>query len=1077
MTPTTARCGLLGWGKLLGRSFSLWMLLTFSGSVGTLYAQEGLYQLHAGFPLHLVHYGPETYGQFPQNWAVVQDHRGVIYVANYDGILEFDGVRWRLLPVLSRTVVRSLDVDASGRLYVGAQGEFGYVWTDSLGTLRYTSLVQAIADSVDRDFWDVWNVRVTPEGVYFQTHKRLFLWDGNALRVWRASTRFHTAFAVRGRFYVRQDSIGLQTIKQGRLHLVPRGEHFAHRRIYAMMPYGTDQILIATREDGLWLYDGQTLQPFPSEADPLLRSYRLYHGCAMPGGFYALATLGGGVVVIDRQGRLMQVINETAGLPDGWVNYVYTDRQGSLWMALNSRGLARADAVPYLSVFDKRLGLEGFMYWLMQDPNKLWAATSTGLFEAERRVFMNRPVFKKRREIRDQVFQILDVDDQLLWLATSHGIYRGYLDSVFVPHTSINSTVFCLEKLSGQLIAIGGKGGLFFQEKNFLRRISAIKGEILRILRVNHNTLWLSLRGGRVAQLQFPQGWESEPIITEYGLEDGLPGSEVQLALLGERVLFVTKEGIFRFNPDQKPAFQPYEALMAPGHEGHEELLALVVDLERKVWLVFPTHVDIARLQPDGSYRFETPLVLHYPSWGWPVQIFVDREGIVWIGNRDQLIRYDPRLPLPEGVALEPPSVLIRRITSGDRVLFGGTFVGSDGRLSAQPPPEFVLEVPYAFNDLHFEFALPSFIRAEENRYQFRLEGVDEGWSDWTAATQRLYPNLWEGTYRFHVRARNAWGFTTPVATIVIRVLPPWYRTWWAYMAYVLLTVLTIGLAWRHYRVQQAAQRIQQSLISEDRINYLTWRVQELSRQLRDANAAKETLLSTTSHELRTPLSSILGFAAVLKEETDKPHHHEFLELIEESGQRLLETINAILDLAQLRAGAMMLHRVPVDVGEKVQEVHRLMSALAQKKGLTFTVKLPETPVYAMLDPKALERVLINLVSNAIKFTEAGSVEIVVDASPTQVAIAVRDTGVGIAEEFMPHLFEEFRQESSGLDRAYEGSGLGLAIVAQLVRLMEGTVTVQSKKGEGSTFTVTFARVAVPTTQSDPKARAYISTS
>ncbi|CAM3243742.1 sensor histidine kinase [Rhodothermus bifroesti] len=1076
MTPTTARCGLLGWGKLLGRSFSLWMLLTFSGSVGTLYAQEGLYQLHAGFPLHLVHYGPETYGQFPQNWAVVQDHRGVIYVANYDGILEFDGVRWRLLPVLSRTVVRSLDVDASGRLYVGAQGEFGYVWTDSLGTLRYTSLVQAIADSVDRDFWDVWSVRVTPEGVYFQTHKRLFLWDGSALRVWRASTRFHTAFAVRGRFYVRQDSIGLQTIKQGRLHLVPRGEHFAHRRIYAMMPYGTDQILIATREDGLWLYDGQTLQPFPSEADPLLRSYPLYHGCAMPGGFYALATLGGGVVVIDRQGRLMQVINETAGLPDGWVNYVYTDRQGSLWMALNSRGLARADAVPYLSVFDKRLGLEGFMYQITYKDDTLYAATSTGLFYRP----MHQRRFEKIDGIGSQVFGILYIGDQMI-IATGEGL-RTYKRPSLLRKISSGLT-YSLSDLN-HFIAVGSSSGLLifrynsdtsFWYSDLIKKIS-LRREVLRVVQENH-TLWLSLRGGRVAQLQFPQGWESEPIITEYGLEDGLPGSEVQLALLGERVLFFTKEGIFRFNPDQKPAFQPYEALMAPGHEGHEELLALVVDFERKVWLVFPTHVDIARLQPDGSYRFETPLVLHYPSWGWPVQIFVDREGIVWIGNRDQLIRYDPRLPLPEGVALEPPSVLIRRITSGDRVLFGGTFVGSDGRLSAQPPPEFVLEVPYAFNDLHFEFALPSFIRAEENRYQFRLEGVDEGWSDWTAATQRLYPNLWEGTYRFHVRARNAWGFTTPVATIVIRVLPPWYRTWWAYMAYVLLTVTTIGLAWRHYRVQQAAQRIQQSLISEDRINYLTWRVQELSRQLRDANAAKETLLSTTSHELRTPLSSILGFAAVLKEETDKPHHHEFLELIEESGQRLLETINAILDLAQLRAGAMMLHRVPVDVGEKVQEVHRLMSALAQKKGLTFTVKLPETPVYAMLDPKALERVLINLVSNAIKFTEAGSVEIVVDASPTQVAIAVRDTGVGIAEEFMPHLFEEFRQESSGLDRAYEGSGLGLAIVAQLVRLMEGTVTVQSKKGEGSTFTVTFARVAVPTTQSDPKARAYISTS
>jgi len=324
-------------------------------------AQEVPYRLETGAPLHLQHYAPQDYGQFPQNWAVVQDRRGVIYVGNVRGLLEFDGAHWRFHQVANKTVVRSLDVDSTGRLYVGAQGDFGYFWPDSLGVLHYRSLVPEIADEADRNFWDVWATRITPEGVYFQTHARLFRWDGDTIRVWRPRTYFHTAFAVRGRFFVRQDSVGLQTVVGDSLRLVPGGERFAHLRIYAMMPYDGDRILIATREAGLWLYDGRTFRHLPSEVEPLLRTYPLYHGTAMPGGFFALATLGGGVFIVDREGRIVQVIDEAVGLPDSWVNYVYVDRQGSLWMALNSRGLARADAVPFLTVWDKRLGWMGLL--------------------------------------------------------------------------------------------------------------------------------------------------------------------------------------------------------------------------------------------------------------------------------------------------------------------------------------------------------------------------------------------------------------------------------------------------------------------------------------------------------------------------------------------------------------------------------------------------------------------------------------------------------------------------------------------------------------------------------------------
>ncbi|MDQ7041855.1 MAG: HAMP domain-containing sensor histidine kinase, partial [Rhodothermus sp.] len=467
---------------------------------------------------------------------------------------------------------------------------------------------------------------------------------------------------------------------------------------------------------------------------------------------------------------------------------------------------------------------------------------------------------------------------------------------------------------------------------------------------------------------------------------------------------------------------------------------------------------DIAYPLPNGGYRFETPLVLRYPNWGAPVQVYVDEAGIVWLGNRDRLIRYDPQLPFPEeAFSPEPPPVLLRWVSAGDHVLFGGAFVGTDGVIRGQQEDGQELVVPYAFNDLQLEFALPSFIRAEDTRYQYRLEGKED-WSDWTTVTGRFYPNLWEGVYRFHVRARNAWGWTTPVTTLVIRILPPWYRTWWAYTLYLVILITTVALTWRHYVAQQRALQMYIATVLGDRIHHLTRRINLLTRALREANAAKETILSTTTHELRTPLTAILGFASVLKEETDNPQHQEFLELIEESGHRLLATINDILDLARLRSGSMIVRRVPVEVNEVVQKVYQLLEPLARKKDLVFRLELPSGSVRAWGDPGAVERVLHNIIGNAIKFTPEGEVVVSVTADEQYVRIAVRDTGEGISEEFLPHVFEEFRQESSGTDRAYEGSGLGLAIASRLVNLMDGTIEVDSRKGEGSTFTIVLPR-------------------
>lgn len=230
-------------------------------------------------------------------------------------------------------------------------------------------------------------------------------------------------------------------------------------------------------------------------------------------------------------------------------------------------------------------------------------------------------------------------------------------------------------------------------------------------------------------------------------------------------------------------------------------------------------------------------------------------------------------------------------------------------------------------------------------------------------------------------------------------------------------------------------------------------RLQEANRRLEEANKLKDEFLANTSHELRTPLTAILGFTSIMKDETDG-HHREFLELISSNGERLLITVNSLLDLARIRAGAVTLNITKIDVAKQVRDVVHLLSPLAQQRNLAFTLHLHEDPLFAYLDPHYLDRVLYNVIGNALKFTRKGRVEVDVRREGEMVEVQVLDTGVGISEDFMPHLFEEFQQESTGFGRSHEGSGLGLAITSHLVHLMEGEILVDSTKGIGSIFTI-----------------------
>ncbi|MFO8098390.1 MAG: PAS domain S-box protein, partial [Salinibacter sp.] len=239
------------------------------------------------------------------------------------------------------------------------------------------------------------------------------------------------------------------------------------------------------------------------------------------------------------------------------------------------------------------------------------------------------------------------------------------------------------------------------------------------------------------------------------------------------------------------------------------------------------------------------------------------------------------------------------------------------------------------------------------------------------------------------------------------------------------------------------------------------------------ANRMKSAFLANMSHEIRTPLTSIIGFAEAIGDEVsaldaraedgtlDLSTLGRFSELIEESGKRLLETLDGILNLSKLEAGEMGLTPEPVDLAAEAQNTVEQMRPRAEEADVKVVAETGDAPVWAWADPRGVQIVLRNLVSNAVKYTETdGSVRVRVqsetggDSDANCTVVEVEDTGIGMEPDQVPELFKPFRQESEGAAREYQGTGLGLAVTQQAVRQMEGEVTVATEKGEGSCFTV-----------------------
>ena len=758
----------------------------------------------------LRNYSPKEFRAAPSNWAIVQDHRGVMYFGNAEGVLEYDGVAWRRIATPNRTVVRSLALDSNGRVYVGEVGTFGYLAPDSLGHMRFVSLLEHVPVA-ERKFADVWKTRVTKHGVYFITYNKLFRYNPRALppphgvegdvvlvpeeerdaiRVWKAQTRFQFAFVVRDTLYVDQRDRGLMQMAGDSLRLVPGGERFAAQRISVMLPQDERRILIGAMAHGLYLLEGKTIHPFPTEVDSFLIQNQLYHGIPLPEGGYALATIRGGAVIIDKQGRLLQRVDKTAGLQDNFVLALHADQQSGLWLAL-SNGVARVEAPAPLSIFGEGSGLMGGVVAITRHQGVLYAATSLGVFylnPAQPQTAAFQPV----AGIATQCWSFLSHGEDLL-VASNEGVYRISKDRI-ANLGARGAIALHRSRQDRNRIFVGltfGLGLLHWNEHKWIDagKIPGIEEEIRSIAEGEEGTLWLGTKSQGILRVSLPSvaSATAAPRLERFGLQQGLPEGEINAHFAAGRFFFVSAKGVFRFEEAAR-RFLPDSTLGSAFAQGKAGVEVLASDRRGNVWLVAKQEdgdeINLLQRQPDESFRRVRAPFLRVPKTAlWAVYPEDGSNEIVWCGGAEGLVRYDHSVQKNYAA---PYSTLIRRvIVDEDSVIFGGAeFVPP---VFEKGQAEALMKLPYGHNAWRFEFAAASFEAEAENQFQTFLEGFDEHWSAWSKESKRDYTNLPKGEYRFRVRARNVYERLGAEGVYAFHILPPWYRTWWAYGFYAAL--------------------------------------------------------------------------------------------------------------------------------------------------------------------------------------------------------------------------------------------------------------------------------------------------
>lgn len=739
---------------------------------------------HAGAHIQIRNFPRSSYSGGPQNWAVAQDSVGRLYVGNRDGMIMFDGERWAKYPLPNLTTVRSLQYDAnSNRIYASGSEEFGYFSpAPESGLISYTSLTPTLPDDIPASLTEIWNIMFQGRNIWFQCDNHMLRYDGRTTEVLPTPGRVSCSSIIADRIYIGTENGHIYRIDGLHFAAVPSIEILEGTKIRGILPY-SDGLLIATEVNGLFLLRNNTIAPFKSDINDFLKENQLF--CSSSSGDdYIFGTVTHGAVVKNFHSGATYFINKQSGMQNNTVLNASFDRSGNIWLCLDN-GL---DYAVYNSPITNIIGPQndvGAGYSSLLCGNRLYLGTNQGLFSTAYPFTSSPEPIALRKELQGQIWSITPDSGNTFFVAGDTGSYFSSPGGGGYRKIEGISGTHRIRKVKGHDdtaiascydgIYLLKRRGDTWVNNGFVEGQPQVRGDF-EIDSSNH--IWIShwLKG--VYRLKFNPDSKKIESSRLYTSDDGLPtsqnnsvtvyhGSPVVVSLTGFYVLDLKSD---RFIPQTEltESFSNAEPLSL--HCSGDTLLLIDTNGFQMLHCGLSGSTD-KRCVISRALSEELVNGFEHVNFLSPGEIIVANQNGFWSVNTSKDL----------STGWHPRPVISAIYANGDSLVY-------QTMPSAESPHPATL--PFSLNSLRFEFACPDFSTEAGVRYSSYLEGYDSGWSPMLTESSREYTRLPEGTYKLHLRARNLQNGLEDETVFSITILPPWYRSLAAKIAYLIFTII-----------------------------------------------------------------------------------------------------------------------------------------------------------------------------------------------------------------------------------------------------------------------------------------------